>query len=289
MTTKGKPKGPGEEAAGLEAEAGVKALAGEAAEVEEAKGEGATEEPAKVGPGADGKVSPGEDAMVAAAPEGAALEDQVELEAEKVEAAPKETGEAAPLEEVTVATAPEGAAPEEEAGVEAPKVEAAPEETGEAQGEAAAPLEEGTVAIAPEGAALEEQVELQAAKVEAAPKEPAKLEEPKASGEQAAVSEGKPEVEVVSVKKGYTLTSEEELAVSIAKEHMVVGDLSETHQKAFLKVKNEGQGVCPACRWTTGCLRCNEAKAWDYYVRQTLGFKYSKAKPAGKAKAKAAP
>ncbi len=40
-----------------------------------------------------------------------------------------------------------------------------------------------------------------------------------------------------------------------------------------------GLGVCGKCRYSYGCMRCDERKAWSYNVRQELGFLGSKAKP----------
>ena len=82
----------------------------------------------------------------------------------------------------------------------------------------------------------------------------------------------------------YYLSLEESLAVEIAKTEFTVEDLLAEDRQKYLRVRDFGQGVCSKCKWTSGCLRCFEPKAWDYYVRQALGFKGSKAKAKPKKK-----
>ncbi len=40
----------------------------------------------------------------------------------------------------------------------------------------------------------------------------------------------------------------------------------------FEKVKLEGLGVCPKCRWSHGCAWCDVDKAWVYCLKKDLGF-----------------
>ena len=72
---------------------------------------------------------------------------------------------------------------------------------------------------------------------------------------------------------------DEELAVQLARESMTVEDLRPEDRAKYEKVRDEGMGICGSCRWSSGCLRCHREKAWDYYVRQALGYEGSKAKP----------
>ena len=67
---------------------------------------------------------------------------------------------------------------------------------------------------------------------------------------------------------GYHLTPEEHLTVEVAKTGMTVEDLRAEDRPKYLRVRESGRGVCGSCRWSSGCLRCHEGKAWDYYVRQ---------------------
>ena len=88
----------------------------------------------------------------------------------------------------------------------------------------------------------------------------------------------KVKVSALKGKKIKELTQEEELAIQFCIEHWSVEDVREEHRKPYEKVRSEGLGVCGSCRWTSGCLRCDEKKAWNYYVRQVLGLSGSVAK-----------
>ena len=67
------------------------------------------------------------------------------------------------------------------------------------------------------------------------------------------------------------LTETEQLAVEVCKNVWAVEDLLPEFRASYETVRDHGMGVCGSCRWKTGCMRCDERKAWDYYVRQSLG------------------
>jgi len=75
-----------------------------------------------------------------------------------------------------------------------------------------------------------------------------------------------------------SLTPEEELLVSFCVDHWGVEDLDPDHRAKYEKVRDNGMSICSSCRWTSGCFRCDPVKAWNYYVRQTLGMKGTKVK-----------
>ena len=71
-------------------------------------------------------------------------------------------------------------------------------------------------------------------------------------------------------------------------------DLREEDREMNNKVRLEGVGICARCRWVSGCLACDEAKAWGYACRSTLWHTAHeavrpKAKPRGRPKKAAAP
>ena len=70
-------------------------------------------------------------------------------------------------------------------------------------------------------------------------------------------------------------------------------DLRVEDKLLFEKVKAFETGVCARCRWETGCLSCDAAKAWAYACRSTLWNTAHeavrpKAKPKGRPKKTAA-
>lgn len=99
------------------------------------------------------------------------------------------------------------------------------------------------------------------------------LAEVKVAGEALVKLEVKPAMPV------FVLTNEQELTVSYAVEHWKVEDLREEFRSAYEKMRTTGPGVCSKRRFSYGCTRCDERKAWNYYVRQELGLLGSKAKP----------
>ena len=106
-----------------------------------------------------------------------------------------------------------------------------------------------------------------------------------AAGE-AIVAEATGKLKAVSVKAKpvLVLTEDGQLAVELCKDVWTVEDLQPQFRVAYERVRDHGVGVCGSCRWTKGCLRCMPSKAWDYYVRQSLGHGGSKAKPKKKGK-----
>ena len=132
-------------------------------------------------------------------------------------------------------------------------------------------------------------------KIESSEAVAAKEESHKAAAEKEGQSEAKPleteDAQIVPVKaapmkavKAMKLTEDEEVAVQMCIDTWTVEDLRPEYRALYEKVRDTGLGVCPSCRWTSGCLRCFGPKAWSYYVRQELGLIGSKAKP-GKKKA----
>jgi hypothetical protein len=148
-----------------------------------------------------------------------------------------------------------------------------------------AKLEEKKEVDAIEKAAAEELEKKEAEVIEA------KLEEGKA----AEVVEVKPEEKSASSsaplkkesalkgKKVKQLSQQEEMEVQFCIEHWKIEDLSVERRQAYERVRDTGLGICSSCRWTSGCLRCDPSKAWNYYVRQELGLSGSHAKKAKKA------
>lgn len=106
-----------------------------------------------------------------------------------------------------------------------------------------------------------------------------------AAGE-AIVAEATGKLKAVSVKAKpvLVLTEDQLLEVELCKDDWTVENLQPQFRAAYEKVKDRGVGICASCRWTNGCLRCMPSKAWDYYVRQSLGYGGSKAKPKKKGK-----
>ena len=45
---------------------------------------------------------------------------------------------------------------------------------------------------------------------------------------------------------------------------------NEKLRQHVLNVREKGLGVCSKCRWSTGCLACDEIKAWKWAVSQEL-------------------
>ena len=101
--------------------------------------------------------------------------------------------------------------------------------------------------------------------------EKAKLEDPPALKPEPASSKKGP-------KKVLILIEEERLQIEVAKSSMSIEDLLPEHRLKYERVLVEGKRVCSRCRWSYGCLMCHPEKAWDYWVRQTLGYDASKAK-----------
>ena len=130
-------------------------------------------------------------------------------------------------------------------------------------GEGQASLEGGGQEDKPEGGEAKSSAE------EAAEK--AKLEDPPALKPEPASSKKGP-------KKVLILTEEERLQIEVAKSSMSIEDLLPEHRLKYERVLAEGKRVCSRCRWSYGCLMCHPEKAWDYWVRQTLGYDGSKAK-----------
>jgi len=171
-----------------------------------------------------------------------------------------------------------------------------------------------TVKVAVEGAGAEPKVaaeehpaaeeaglELKAAATEETPKEPAEKEpkaedkeppkepaekepkaedkEPVASAEEvvplaaaAPKAKGKAKARAATLK----LSAEDQVAVEMATESWTEDNLRPQFRSEFAKAKG-GVGVCSKCRWSSGCIRCSEDKAWSYWVRRELGFDNSKA------------
>ena len=229
--------------------------------------------------------------------EGKTQEDAA-VEEKKAEAEGKQDEEEAEAEDAT-----EEAAADEEKNAEADGKK--DEEEAEAEAEAEDKHEEDA-AVEEKKAEAEEKKDEEEAEVEDQHEQDAAVEEKKAEAEEkkgeeeaeVEVKEAPAEVqkdgegEVVESKAeaakkddekvkvpGYHLTDEAQCAVEIAKTIMTVEDLRPEDQPKYLRVREFGQGICGSCRWSSGCLRCHEPKAWDYYVRQALGFKGSKAKP----------
>ena len=158
-----------------------------------------------------------------------------------------------------------------------PEAEAKPEEKKDSEAEAEAKLEEKKM----KSEAKPEEKKDSEADAEAKLEEK-KKSEPEAEAkleEKATKAPAKPRVEALK------LSLDDELAVQMAVDNWKVEDLRPEFRDHFLKVQLEGVGVCSRCRYTYGCLRCDENKAWNYWVRQELGFQGSVAK---KAKAKGA-
>jgi hypothetical protein len=84
-------------------------------------------------------------------------------------------------------------------------------------------------------------------------------------------------------KKVKQLSQQEEMEVQFCIEHWKIEDLSLERRQAYERVRDNGIGICSSCRWTSGCLRCDPSKAWNYYVRQELGLSGSHAKKGKKA------
>ena len=117
------------------------------------------------------------------------------------------------------------------------------------------------------------------------PKEPAEKEpkaedkEPVASAEEvvplaaaAPKAKGKAKARAATLK----LSAEDQVAVEMATESWTEDNLRPQFRSEFAKAKG-GVGVCSKCRWSSGCIRCSEDKAWSYWVRRELGFDNSKA------------
>ena len=68
--------------------------------------------------------------------------------------------------------------------------------------------------------------------------------------------------------------------VQMAVDNWKSEDLRPEFREKFERVRTHGVGICSSCRYTYGCLRCDEGKAWNYYVRQELGLQGSVAKKA---------
>ena len=111
--------------------------------------------------------------------------------------------------------------------------------------------------------------------------------------EEEAVEEPPHEVPAVEEKTGEkhaevllaedkTVKKDEGIEVEFAIENFTIDDLAPQHQAAYLKVVEEGVGVCSKCRWRSGCLRCEPVKAWRYYVRLSLGLSAEDVKAAKK-------
>jgi hypothetical protein len=99
---------------------------------------------------------------------------------------------------------------------------------------------------------------------------------------QAAANESEKTDEVqanTEVQEEWSRNFQQELVVALAKETFKVEELREEDRDKYLKVREEDMGICASCRWSSGCFRCSEPKAWDYYVWQALGLEGSKAKP----------
>ena len=47
-------------------------------------------------------------------------------------------------------------------------------------------------------------------------------------------------------------------------------DLRPEDKARFEHVKMNGVGICARCRWQSGCLACDEEKAWSFACRSTL-------------------
>ena len=80
-------------------------------------------------------------------------------------------------------------------------------------------------------------------------------------------------------------------AIEMAIENMAEGDLRDEFLQPYLKVKEEGIGICGRCRFTSGCLSCDVSKAWAYWCKRELGELGLKvgAKARGRPKAKPKP
>ena len=68
-------------------------------------------------------------------------------------------------------------------------------------------------------------------------------------------------------------------------------DLRAEDRAAYEKVKATGAGICARCRWSEGCDRCDEYKAWNFACRRTLWENSAEdvrlaRKPRGRPKAK---
>ena len=47
-----------------------------------------------------------------------------------------------------------------------------------------------------------------------------------------------------------------------------LSDLSKEAQEAILRVQSTGLGICPRCRWSSGCLSCDPEKAQRYWLEK---------------------
>jgi hypothetical protein len=129
---------------------------------------------------------------------------------------------------------------------------------------------------------------------EAVPKDEGKVEAKKELDEAVPKAEGKVEAKKESEAKVVEkdekskkmkvlkLTPDEELTVQMAVDNFKPEDLRPEFRDQYMRAA-AGTGVCSSCRWTYGCLRCDERKAWNYWVRQELGLKGSVAKKGSKA------
>ena len=147
----------------------------------------------------------------------------------------------------------------------------------------------GAEAVTEAGAVMEAVSEMKVAAEEAATEE--KPDAPEAAAEIKAADEAVPLVAVAPKAKGKAkaraatlkLSAEDEVAVEMATESWTEDNLRPEFRSEFAKAKG-GVRVCSKCRWSYGCMRCSEDKAWAYWVRRELGLDNSKAKVAKHAK-----
>jgi hypothetical protein len=64
----------------------------------------------------------------------------------------------------------------------------------------------------------------------------------------------------------------DEVAIELAMSTFAPEDLRAEYKAAYERVRDHGLSVCSKCRWHSGCMRCDERKAWRYYVRLELGM-----------------
>jgi len=162
---------------------------------------------------------------------------------------------------------PKGFAEKPKAKPKAKALEAKEEEPPEAEAKKEKPPEvEGEKEEQPEAEAKkEEQPEAEAKKEKPPEVEGEKEEQPEVEGEKDDVVVV--EATAASEKAAKLKAQYDEIAIELAMESYSVEDLSLEHRAAYEKVKEHGLGVCSKCRWRSGCLNCDERKAWRYYVR----------------------
>ena len=111
-------------------------------------------------------------------------------------------------------------------------------------------------------APLSEAPPLEAPPPEAPPSEapPPEASLPKGDEVKRAIAEAPARLE----KNAYLALEDEFIAVA------TLEDLRLEDKVFYEKVRSQNHGICARCRWETGCLSCDEAKAWGYACRSTL-------------------